>query len=154
MLEEFQMQYFIAFSKNMYNKSLLIQQPITVITTWVCWPKCLCFSSSWKAGPWHFWSDFGPGPAAERRMLERTAEPCPSPHPETEEHFVRVTSGISAASSKNLCNVYDKRLIERCGVSNRLPKIDHPVSDGSIPLTWANRNYSTTTCSNLKHLLD
>lgn len=36
--------------------------------------------------PLHFWSDFWPGPAAERRKLERSAEPYPFLHPETEEH--------------------------------------------------------------------
>lgn len=59
---------------------------IMVIITWVCCQKPLCVSSSLKTGSLHFWSEFWPGPAAERRRLERTAEPCPFLRPETEKH--------------------------------------------------------------------
>lgn len=71
---------------NLYNQKI----PQTkAITTWVCWQKPLCVSSSWKTDPLCLWSDFWPGPVAERRRLERSAGPCPFLHPETDhDHSV------------------------------------------------------------------
>lgn len=57
-------------------------------TTSVWWLKFLYVSFSLRTGPFHFWSVFSPGPAAERRRLETSAGPCPSPHPETGKQHV------------------------------------------------------------------
>lgn len=83
-METFIKDFHISIHFSFYIKICTIKswkQTIIAFIIWVCWQKSLCVSSSLKTGPLHFWSDFWPGPAAERKRLEMIAEPCPFLHP-------------------------------------------------------------------------
>lgn len=56
----------------------------TVFIISACWQTPLCFSSSLRSVLLHFWAEFWPGPAAERRRLGTTAEICLFLRPEKE----------------------------------------------------------------------
>lgn len=69
-------------------------------TTLVWWLKLLSLSFSWRKSPLHFWSVFSPGPEAEKRRLETSAGPCPSPHPEREKQDVCFVATLTQSCAK------------------------------------------------------